>query len=71
MTRGDWITAVSRRLADAGVDDPRREARLLLARGLGLGTEALITHPHAPLSPAELRRAEGLARRRAAREPLS
>ena len=71
MTRAELITAIARRLARAGIEDPRREARLLLARGVGLGMEALIAEPRAPLSRSELRKAAMVIRRRAAREPLS
>jgi release factor glutamine methyltransferase len=71
MTRAEVIAAIARRLARAGIDDPRREARLLLARGLGFGVEALIAEPHASLSRSELRKAAIVTRRRAAREPLS
>ncbi len=71
MTRAELIAAIARRLARAGIEDPRREARLLLARGLGLGMEALIAEPRAPLSRSELRKAAMVTRRRAAREPLS
>ena len=71
MTRAELLTDIARRLAQAGVESPRREARLILAHGLGLGAELLIAEPGARLSPAAVRKTEAFARRRAAREPLS
>ena len=71
MTRAELLTDIARRLAQAGVESPRREARLILAHGLGLGAELLIAEPGARLSPAAVRKAEAIVRRRVAREPLS
>ena len=62
---------VSGRLAPAGVPEPRREARLLVAAATGLSPAALIADPERPLSRSEAGRLSELARRRAAREPLS
>ena len=62
---------VSSRLAPAGVPEPRREARLLVAAATGLSQAALIADPERPLSQSEAGRLAELARRRAAREPLS
>ncbi|HEX4571345.1 MAG TPA: peptide chain release factor N(5)-glutamine methyltransferase [Dongiaceae bacterium] len=62
---------VSRRLAPAGIPEPRREARLLVAAATGLSQAALIADPERPLSQSEAGRLAELAGRRAAREPLS
>jgi release factor glutamine methyltransferase len=62
---------VSSRLAPAGVPEPRREARLLVAAATGLSQAALIADPERPISQSEAGRLAELARRRAAREPLS
>jgi release factor glutamine methyltransferase len=49
-------------------DNPRLEARLLLAHALGLTRNDLIRDPRRPIDPAAF---EGLLVRRAAREPLA
>ncbi len=66
------------RLRAGGIDNPRLEARLLLAHALGLTQEALLRAPPDTLSPAlpspsELPRARyhALLDRRASREPLA
>jgi release factor glutamine methyltransferase len=74
------------RLRAGGIDNPRLEARLLLAHALGITQEALLRDPPDALSPdtlsrdapasaapTELRRAryEALLDRRASREPLA
>jgi release factor glutamine methyltransferase len=59
------------RLAAAGIDDPRREARLLLAATLGLTAAAVLGNPDLLLPPAEQARFAALIARRAAREPTA
>jgi release factor glutamine methyltransferase len=57
------------RLASAGIANPRREARLLLAHASGLSQVELIGYPERPVGArAEFER---LVERRAGREPLS
>ena len=57
------------RLAAAGIDDPKREARLLLAHAIGLTQDDLLRLPRAhPIDPTRLHL---LLARRAAREPLA
>jgi release factor glutamine methyltransferase len=58
-------------LAAAGIPEPQREARLLVAAATGLSQAALISDPDRPLSEISASRVAGLARRRQAREPLS
>lgn len=55
-------------LRAAGIDSPRREARLLLAHALGIGMTDLVRDPHQPADPAAY---ETMLARRAAREPLA
>jgi release factor glutamine methyltransferase len=55
-------------LRDAGIDNPRLEARLLLAQALGVTTEALLRDPHTTIDPTTY---GALLTRRAAREPLA
>ena len=62
----DWGAA---RLAEAGIDAPRLEARLLLAHALGIDAAALLADRGAPLAAGnDYRR---LIERRAARVPLA
>ena len=63
------LAEAAARLAQAGVDEPRREARLLLAHDLGLTTADLVRLPPERRVPAgPFRRLIG---RRAAREPFA
>ena len=58
-------------LRSAGVDAPRRDARLLMQHALGLSPEALLADDRLPLGDDEARRLTALVRRRAAREPIA
>jgi release factor glutamine methyltransferase len=55
-------------LAAAGIENPRREARLLLAHAAGIDQAALLRDMHAPLAAPGFM---ALVQRRAAREPLA
>jgi release factor glutamine methyltransferase len=57
------------RLAAAGIDNPRAEARLLLAHALGTSRDATLSAP--PLTPDQAAHFEAMVARRAAREPLA
>jgi release factor glutamine methyltransferase len=70
-TVGDAVTAVARRVAAAGVAEPRREARLLVALALGVAPATVLGYPERPLEPAAQARLDGLAARRAAGEPYA
>ncbi len=59
------------RLRAAGVEGPRRDARLLLGAALGAGPELAIDRPERRLDGSERARFERLIARRAAREPVS
>ena len=68
LTLADRLAQASTQLAAAGIEDPRREARLLLCHATGLDGAALLQH-----LPSD-RPASGydaLVKRRAAREPLA
>jgi release factor glutamine methyltransferase len=65
------IETGARRLAGSGIDDARREARLLLAEVTGLNSAAIIAYPERTLTDDQAVRLEALLRRREAREPLS
>jgi release factor glutamine methyltransferase len=65
------LAAAAARLRDAGVEDPRRDARLLAARVLDLAPGAVLTRGDRILSVAEAQSLEALVARRAQREPIS
>lgn len=69
VTVGEVLSGGAGRLAAAGVPEPRREARLLLAHALGVETAVVLGYPERPVGDAS--RFEELIERRAAREPLS
>jgi release factor glutamine methyltransferase len=68
---GALLTAASERLRLAGVESPRREARLLLAHALGVRQEDLVSSQIAQPGAAALVRFETALARRVAREPLA
>lgn len=70
-TLAQVVAAAGARLAAAGVEDPRRDARLLVCRLLGGGPELLLGWPDRLLSAEEAARIEAAVARRAAREPVS
>ena len=65
------LAAAAARLAAAGVEDPGRDARLLIAAAIEAGPERLIAEPERALDGAEAARVEASITRRAAREPVS
>lgn len=68
---GAWLCQAGQVLRAAGIEQPRLEARWLLAHVLGCREEDLLRDPRAPV-PAEKGVAfAGLLKRRAAREPLA
>jgi len=64
-----FLADATRILKEAGNQDPRREARLLLAFTEGVPTEALVAYPERDLT--DLDRASAAIERRAAGEPVS
>lgn len=65
------LAAAARRLAEAGVDQPRLDARLLLAHALDAPEERFYGREDDPLNVDASRRFEALTIRRADREPVS
>ena len=59
------------RLGDAGIEAPRRDARLLLAAALDMSPSELMVAGERALTPAELRGFDALIERRSGREPVS
>lgn len=65
------VRRVSRALAEAGVDTPALDGRLLVAEVAGCSSAELIAEPDRLLTQAERGHLELLAKRRCAREPVS
>ncbi len=65
------LTEAVAHLGAAGVPQPRRDARLLLARALGARPETLVAAPDRTLEAGETEVFSRLVARRAAREPIS
>lgn len=65
------LEAARRRLAAAGVPEPRRDARLLLAAATGANGAALLAHPDRPVGQAAVERFSAHVARRERREPVS
>jgi len=63
------LDEATRALADVGIENPRAEARLLLAAALGISREATLTLQE--LSPEKQIAFRQLVKRRAGREPLA
>lgn len=59
------------RLAAAGIDEPRREARVLLAAALQADSTAILGYPERELAADEAARIADLVGRRVAREPAA
>ncbi len=71
MTLGEVLRAAAEYLGRKGVDAPRLDAELLLARALGLSRIELYTQHDRPLSEEERAAARALVERRGRREPLA
>jgi release factor glutamine methyltransferase len=71
VTLGEYLQAAARQLEGAGVEEPRRDARLLLSAVLDRDPTFVIAHGEEPLTRADLARAEAMMARRARREPVS
>ena len=70
-SRAEALGAATEMLRAAGVDAPRRDARLLMQHALGLTPEALLAEDGLPLGEEEAWRLAALVRHRAAREPIA
>ncbi len=68
MSLGNRLAEATARLADAGLEQPRREARLLLCHAAGLDAAGLLRQLHADHPAPGF---EQSVARRAAREPLA
>lgn len=71
MTLAEVLQGATDYLAARGVDSPRVDAELILARALGLTRIELYTQHDRPLTDDERARARALVQRRGKREPLA
>jgi len=71
LTLAEVLAGAVDYLAARGIDTPRVDAELLLARALGLQRIELYTQQDRPLTDAEREHARELVRRRGRREPLA
>ena len=70
-TRAAALGTAAQQLRVAGIDEPRRDARLLMQHVLRIAPEALLSEGNLPLGDGDARRLAALVRRRAAREPIA
>ena len=70
-SRAAALGTATAELRAAGIDAPRRDARLLMQHALGLSPEDLLADDRLPLGEDEAGRLKALVRRRAAREPIA
>jgi release factor glutamine methyltransferase len=71
LTLAEVLRGATDYLAARGIDSPRVDAELLLARALGLQRIELYTQHDRPLTEAERETTRELVRRRGTREPLA
>lgn len=71
MAAGAVVRDLAARFAAVGIDSARLDARLLVAEVLGCAPDRVALSPEMMLSSEQSARLEGLATRRAAREPMS
>ncbi len=70
-TLGEAVAAAASDLAAAGVPEPRREARLLVALAAGIETASVLSYPERALEATAAARLAEMVRRRRTREPVS
>jgi len=70
QTIAEAVAEVAQRLAEAGVENPRLEAEILVRTAAGISHERLHAHPELALSPEARGTLAALTARRATREPL-
>ena len=68
---GEAVARAAATLAAAGIAEPRREARLVVALALGVEPGVVLGYPERLLDPGAVARLEALVARRQAREPYS
>lgn len=68
---GAWLCQAGQVLRAAAIENPRMEARWLLAHAMNASPEALLRDPRAAVPPAAARRFAAMLTRRARREPMA
>ena len=68
---GDALTWAATQLAEAGIERPQAEARILLEAASGIGRGQIIAFPERVLSLAQQTNFDAMVVRRCAREPVS
>ena len=68
---GDAVLAVYHRLTKVGVDNPRLDARLLVAHVLEITPTQLFSYPETRLNAGQVEQLSSLVERRAQREPMA
>jgi release factor glutamine methyltransferase len=68
---GELLNEATAALIGAGIPEPRREARIILAHALGVDQASLFGHPERVVDPVRAERFAALLARRRAREPWS
>lgn len=71
VTYGQVVTAMARRLAAAGIEGARLDARLIVCRATGLEAASLLARSDSEASPEQLRAIEAMTARRERREPMA
>jgi release factor glutamine methyltransferase len=71
VTLGEYLRTAARRLEEAGVEAPRRDARLLLSAVLDRDPSFVIAHGEDRLDESDRAGAEAMISRRVRREPVS
>ncbi|MBW7849297.1 MAG: peptide chain release factor N(5)-glutamine methyltransferase [Rhodospirillales bacterium] len=71
LTIGAALAALAGRLATAGIDSARLDARLLLAHAVGRDPLWIVAHPELALDAAARERLAALAERRERRQPIA
>ncbi len=66
MKTADAVKLIAERLSAAGIEEPRREARIILAAALGTDAAGILVHENVDENSFEI-----LVARRVAREPLA
>jgi len=70
-TVGAFLCHAGQHLRAAAIENPRLEARLLLAEAMGTEPGALLGRPRAPVPPDSAERFAAMLRRRLAHEPMA
>lgn len=68
---GDLLTEIRTALAEAGVDNPRLDSRLIVGAASGASIEQMIARPEAPVDAVSAAFARALAERRAEGAPVA